>query len=107
MIAALKYRLRVAARNAGLIGIGALFLLIAVGFFTAAGWMLLAVAYGPLLATVLIGCLFAGLGLVFVGVALRDSPRHAPHPAEAKPKTTPLMEAFLVGLQAGTAARRR
>ncbi len=106
MVGALKYRLRVAVRNAGLIGVGALLLLVAIGFFTAAGWMVLAVAYGPILATLLVGCVYAGLGLVFVGVASRDGPGESRRP-EPKPKSTSLMEAFLVGLQAGTNARKR
>lgn len=97
--------------------VGAVFLIVGVGFLTSAGWILLEEAYSSLAASLIIAGIYLGVGLILLAVAsnakesrayaaemapLRD-PATAPRPGAM----SPLAEAFIIGLNAAYAARRR
>lgn len=72
------------------------------GFLTHAGWVLLASQHGPAIASLLMGGLWTGIGLVFLGIAVYG--RVEPRPAPPVINHLALIEAFLTGF---SAARRR
>lgn len=91
-------------------------LLVAVGavFLTVAVWIALEESAGALFAATVIGAVYLGAGLVFIGlsVASRRPPRPSAPPAGDRPPPArkplpPLMEAFLFGLSAGMGTERR
>ena len=92
--------------------IGAIFVLVGGGFGVAAAWVALEVEMGAISASLIIGAVFFGLGLLILSlssVATRPRPRPV---QEAEPRTAapprgmyrpsgehpPVMEAFLLGL---------
>lgn len=90
-------------------------MIVGAGFLTTAAWIYLASAFDPLMAAVVIGGIYAGVGLVTIGASRSSgstaSSQHvttqaAPikSPVEDAP---PLMQAFLFGLQAGANSERR
>ena len=91
--------------------IGAVLLAVGLGFFTAAGWLVLEAQQGALMATLIIGAAYSGLGLVFLAtVAMRGAPaseHRRPEPESVAALAPAIAEAFAAGLAAGTAARRR
>ncbi|MBL3701488.1 DUF1705 domain-containing protein [Sulfitobacter sp. BDSS02] len=107
-----------AARTAALLSVGLLILLIGLGFLTLAAWIYLSITYDALTASLIIGCCYAGVGLIFIAVALMSngsSRRHAVRQQQrvqaaassVPPKSPPLVQAFLYGMQAGLNAGAR
>lgn len=117
MIAAIsrfKQSLRDALRSAVWLTIGALFMLVALAFLTAALWLLIARADDALIATTVVGALYFVLAVVLLALGARGGRKEAAETtaaeAEAEFKRQPLVqiaEGFAVGMQAGRAARSR
>ncbi|PVA11213.1 hypothetical protein DC366_05510 [Pelagivirga sediminicola] len=117
LIDALKYRSARAIRRALMCGVGGLMVAIGIGFLTAAGWILLEQVYSAAVAALVLAGIYAGIGLIILGMAAssarreRFSPEAAPLREPAKPPQPgampPLAEAFIIGLNAALAARGR
>jgi hypothetical protein len=92
-----------AAKSAVLGTGGALCLAVGAGFLTVAAWIFLATLESTLFAAGIIGAVYLGLGLILIGLASarRGAPVRVQPEPETSPKTPPLAEAFLFGLQAG------
>jgi len=113
MLARLQASLRQTLRRTAFGVAGGLFLILGIGFLTAAVWLTLAIAHGGLFASVILGLVFCGVGLVFLALSARK-PAQAPAPiavatptAAKAPLEADLMAAFLGGLDAGRAMARR
>lgn len=115
LLTGLKLQARAAARRAGFSVIGSLFLLVGLGFLTAAGWIVLADRRDALFAALVIGGIYVGIGLIFFALASRRYVRVpvAPPPTGAYgPRlytyaVPALLEAFMVGISAGMVNRSR
>ena len=96
-----------AARRAALMTAGTICLAVGAAFVTASVWVSLALAYGPAVASSIVGVFYIGIGLLVMALA---SLRHRPaahHAQRPVPGTPPLMQAFLAGLQAGVNSDKR
>jgi len=90
---------------------------IGVAFLASAAWILLAEAYSTLFAALILGGVFVGLGLIFLGVASMGKNRSETIAAEAAALNpaappapgglSPLAEAFIIGLNAAHEVRGR
>ncbi|MBJ3761627.1 hypothetical protein ILP92_02535 [Maribius pontilimi] len=103
--------------------LGGLFALVGIGFLGAAGWLWLADAYGALNANLIIGGIFILIGIVVIGysrippriipreqsAAMADPTRASAPPMSGNRTMTAasVAEAFLLGLAAARALRRR
>ncbi|WP_226782984.1 phage holin family protein [Oceaniglobus trochenteri] len=105
-----------AARKAAFGAVGVIFLLAGLAFLTAAAWIALAIAYGALIAALVIGLAFTGCGLIFLAVATSSSKSGKSHPPQhlhqekrppAAVSQAQLIDAFIGGLNAGKTMRRR
>ncbi|UYV38261.1 hypothetical protein N4R57_04005 [Rhodobacteraceae bacterium D3-12] len=116
MLSGIKQTAADAARKAGLLTGGLLCVGVGLAFLTAAAWIYLAATLDALAAASIIGGVYAGLGLILIGVASSSGARNAQarayrealHESEAQHapagEAPPLMQAFLYGMQAGTNA---
>ena len=104
---------RAALRTAMLSG-GAICVLVGIGFLTMALWLHLALLFGAILASLIIGAAYLGVGLIVMGLGIAK-PAHesatasGPQPEAAPTDTSdapPLVQAFLYGMQAGMKARK-
>ena len=92
--------------------VGILFILVGLGFLSAAVWIVLAEMRSPLFAATVIGGGLTGLGLIFLGIAKAVStPPKAPEKKLGTKDTSDiplaeLVEGFLIGLEAGRKSRR-
>ncbi len=111
-----RHEARTAVRSAALKSVGMLLMLVGLGFLTAALWLFIVTVATALMAAMVIGALYCGVGLILLSVASFRSRAHvAPHAAAAPaPGTTApavplvqLAEGFAMGMQAGRAARSR
>lgn len=85
---------------------GAVLIVVALGFFTSAGWYALSLAYGPVIAGCILGGVFLLLGLILLLVAREP---HVP-PQVRYQEEAPMarvVSAFLGGMAAGSRTRRR
>ncbi|MGJ8546551.1 MAG: hypothetical protein ACSHWZ_13985 [Sulfitobacter sp.] len=120
MLGQIKHQASAAARRAGIAFGGLLCVVVGLGFFSSAAWIYLALEFDALIASMILGGAYCGLGLILIGVSSARS--HAPHaaaphsaasappgapPAPAATGAPPLMQAFLFGLQAGSKADHR
>lgn len=92
-----------AGRRSALGLVGVLAMLPGLALLTHAGWALLAAAHGPALASLLMGTLWIGIGLVFLGMAAYGRVR--PPPAPPVINRLALIEAFLTGFSAARKGR--
>lgn len=106
-----KHKMRRAAQRLALGGAGSLMGIIGIGFLSAALWLYLATVAGAILACMIVGCGFLGLGLVLMMLASGDDTDHAATARQDTPKSPeglpPLASAFMHGMEQGIAARRR
>ncbi|KAF0677281.1 hypothetical protein [Profundibacterium mesophilum] len=114
-----ELRARLVARRIVFGIVGALFLGAGLAFLTVALWLLIELALGPILASVALGMLFFGTGLLvlFLGRRPVPAPPASAAPARAVPPApgprrplaagTGLLEALLLGIEAGRLIRRR
>lgn len=105
-----------AGRAASLSLGGALCLSVGAGFLTVAAWITLEALLDAQMAALIIGCVYAGAGLIFLALAGRapaehrtaptpqTHPRDCPTPAQVG--TAELIAAALKGLSDGAAAGR-
>ncbi|WP_281968466.1 hypothetical protein [Roseovarius nanhaiticus] len=117
LFTAIKYRSARAIRRALLSAIGGVLVAVGACFLAGAAWIMLAEAYSALFAALILGGAFVGAGLIFLGISARAKRRAemmkaeaaAMHPATPPPMggLSPLAEAFIIGLNAAQAARRR
>ncbi|MEL6466386.1 MAG: phage holin family protein [Pseudomonadota bacterium] len=111
MLQALKDSVAQTAQRAALGGLGGLLMLTGVGFLTAALFLYLLTQTDPITACLMIGGGFAGIGLILLGLSRSSggtTKKHTPQTAQAElPQSamTPVVVAFLDGLQQGMAAR--
>lgn len=114
-----KMTARLVVRRAVFGAVGGLLLLIGLGFMMAALWTALAWSVGSIMASVILGLIFLGIGLLVLAFS-RVPPRAIPRdvsariadPARPTPRAPPItaqgvLSAFLLGLTAGRAVRRR
>lgn len=97
--------------------IGIAFLIVGAGFLTSAGWIVLEEAYSALAAALVIGCIYLGIGLLFLAFTAHSresqlyraemAALHDPAVPPVPGAISPLTEAFIIGLNAAYAARRR
>ncbi|WP_052249560.1 phage holin family protein [Tateyamaria sp. ANG-S1] len=111
MLAQIKHNVAQTAQRAALGGLGGICLLAGVGFLTTALFMYLLTQTDPITTCLIIGGGFSGIGLVFVGLSRTGKPSKPPAvaTAQAAPSAsamTPVMLAFLDGVQKGMAARQ-
>jgi len=112
---------RMARMSALLAGAG-LMLMAGLAFLTAAGWLFLASLRDPLFASLIVGLIYCGGGLILLAIAVsgaRSAPgnktaeefRTAAHEGSLDPPSTgefpPLLEAFIFGLNTALRLRRR
>lgn len=117
LISAVKHRSARAIRRALICGLGGIFLAVGLGFLTSAAWILLEDAYSALSAALILAALYAGIGLIMLGIVASSRSRdaHDSRTAPLRDPTTPpqpgtippLAEAFIIGLNAALAARGR
>jgi vacuolar-type H+-ATPase subunit I/STV1 len=111
-------RVDIAIRSAACSGVGALLLIVGLGFFTVAAWFALATALPPAEVALIIGAGYFGLGLILFAVAafIRAPVRRARRSAAETPAVASsaaamagagMAQAFLMGLDAGRAAAAR
>ncbi|SIT80216.1 phage holin family protein [Pontibaca methylaminivorans] len=105
-----------AARRSALGAVAAIAFLVGLAFLTAAAWIAMAEAASTLAAALLIGFAYLALGAILIAAAsAMGSRHHTPHvpehdrpPSYAPPSgMPPLAQAFLYGMEAGSAAKRR
>ncbi len=116
MFSAVERTVARAARKTVLCASAALSFAVGLAFLTAAAWIVIAVSVNVFVAAMVIGTFYIGVGFVLLGLASardRDTidPPHAP--ADAPPQSAPpsnlppLAQAFIFGIEAGAAAKRR
>ena len=97
-------------RGAGGVFAG-LLMLIGLVFLSIAAWIVLVASHGTMMAAVIFGCAFVGLGIVILaGLMMTSRPRaHHAHPPHRKPDMVDdyvrLAEGFAAGLRAGRRTR--
>ncbi|MDQ2094968.1 phage holin family protein [Rhodalgimonas zhirmunskyi] len=128
MFEPLKMRVKDKAERTAIGLVGGLLMLVGLGFLTAAAWMAISLAADPLMASLIIGGAYFGLGLIFIGAA-KLKRRHYVAPTQsayqaadtaagqaseagANPSSSGsvapmLVAAFMEGFGAGMATRRR
>jgi len=102
------------AKRAGLISAGGLCCLVGAAFLTLAAWFYLVAVLDPMAAALILAGVYLGLGLILIGVGSSRTahhpqtppPSYAAKPAEASGFSSPLVQAFLHGLDAGRRADR-
>jgi hypothetical protein len=105
MLAHFQASVRQALRRSAFGVAGGLFLLLGFGFLTAAAWLALALAHGALFASMILGLVFCGVGLICLAMAARKPPAPALPPTVVS--QTNLLAAFMGGLRTGRAMARR
>lgn len=112
----LKSKAADTAKRAGLMSGGLLFCMIGMGFLTVAGWFFLTTLYSALAAASMLAAVYFGIGLIMIGVSrtknqhsagLADQAAHASSNSDANAGLPPLVQAFFVGMQAGSQASKR
>lgn len=112
-LAPLRHEVADTARRASFGVAGALCLGVGAGFLTVAGWIILSLNHGAMIAALVIGLIYMGVGLVLIAVSGRSRRRyrydHRPHlpPRPSGAGGSELINAFLGGVNAGKALRRR
>lgn len=117
LVSAIKDRSARAIRRALICVVGGVFVLVGLGFLTAAAWIMLEDAYSASAAALILAGIFTGIGLIALGMVSSSSKRDAgaaprtPLNDPATPPqpgaTPPLAEAFIIGFNAALAARGR
>lgn len=114
MFTGLTTRLRLVGRKVALTGTGAVLALIGAGFLTGAVFLALAAAHGAILACVVVGGGYLGLGLIAIALGTGHHAATVPPVKAATPvvhtgadMAGPLATAFVVGIQNGIAAGAR
>lgn len=102
-------RLQQALRRTAFGAAGGLFLIIGIGFLTAAAWLAMALAFGAVFASVIVGLVLCGIGLVCLALAARRPvpPSAALQPPVPAARQADLIAAFLGGMDTGKAMARR
>lgn len=110
MFANLFLSMRFAMQRAAFSAVAGILMLVGLAFLTAAAWIGLATAYSTLVAALVIGCVYMGLGFVLLAMASLRRPLPPPV-APAVPPAAPvgftaagLLGAFVQGIGAGIAA---
>ena len=123
MLSALKAEAARAARKTGFLAGGLFFIIIGLGFLTGSLYILIAMSEGALVASAIIGAVYAGLGLVLIGIAKMigkgdayvppqavHASAHAsatPPPPGTPPGPLQFAQAFLYGMEAAANERAR
>ncbi|MDO5758200.1 MAG: phage holin family protein [Rhodobacterales bacterium] len=117
LVTAIRDRSARAARRALILISGVAFLLIGIGFLTSAAWIMLEEVYSAAAASAILSGVYAGVGLVAIAIASSSAKRELrtpERPVQQDPAETlqpgvtpPLVQAFLIGLNAALAARGR
>lgn len=113
MFAQIDQKIARAGRKAAL-GVAAFAsLAVGAGFLTLAAWIWLVTLTDPLVASIVIGCIYLGVGFILLAcvkllggpVAAAPRPQAAASDPPATPDMPPLMAAFIHGMQAGAQSR--
>lgn len=94
----------------------ALAFVVGIAFLTAAIWIYIAATVDTFTAAIVLGAIYVGLGFILLGLAsarakdgadpagVKSAPQPDPDPPSNLP---PLAQAFMFGMEAGAAAKRR
>ena len=90
-------------------------LAVGAGFLTLAAWIWLVALTEPLIASIVIGCIYFGIGFILLGwaklsggpVAAAPRPQAVASETPATPEMPPLMAAFIHGMQAGAQSQSK
>lgn len=112
MFANLFLSMRLAVQRAAFSAVAGILMLVGLAFLTVAAWIGLAAAYSTLVAAVVIGCAYMGLGFIILAIASLRRPLPPPvAPAPPLPGAAPVgfsaagvLGAFVQGIGAGIAA---
>ncbi len=112
LLASLRDYARRTSRAVAFSTAGFIFLMIGIGFFTFALWLMLEQWQDALFAAQVLGALYVAVGLICFAFASAHKSRRARHPAATRPAATPdplmqVIEGFLVGMAAGRGTSRR
>lgn len=105
MFRGLRHRFTVLARRSAFGLIGALLLVVALGFLTAAVWYGLVPRLGPAWSAVVLGTVYLVMGLICLLFA-RGEPQPDYPPALPASPMERVMQSFLDGVNAGSQIRR-
>ena len=98
------------AKRAGMISAGSLCCIVGAGLLTVSGWLLLVPLFGSTAAALILAGVYLGCGVILIAVGADNAPAAYPDPAAVKqPQAAalPMMQAFVFGVQAGSAIRKR
>ncbi len=111
--AAVLARAQQGARRAGLMIVGIILFLVAVGFFSAALWIVIEQYHSDIAAALSLGGLYLVAGLILLLMARKPRPRrtaHMDHPAATAPRRPSpypqIAEAFVFGMDTAMRLRR-
>ncbi|MBI6629416.1 phage holin family protein [Pontibaca salina] len=116
MFARVEQKVTRVARKTALGTGAALALLVGIAFLTAAAWIYIAATTDTFIAALVLGAIYLGLGFVLLGLASsRERGGSDPAGVKTAPETNaeapsnlpPLAQAFIYGIEAGAAAKRR
>ena len=115
MFAQIDQKIARAGRKAALGLASVACLAVGAGFLTLAAWIWLVALTDPLVASIVIGCVYLGVGFILLGcvrlsggpVAAAPRPQAAASETPATPDMPPLMAAFIHGMQAGAQSRSK
>lgn len=102
-----KRAARRAARNAALLLLAAVCLLVGLGFATAAAFIGLSALNGPIFAAIVLALVYAGAGAILVAAAVSGRPEPGPSAEEPSISWPAVLQAFTLGLGAARGFSRR
>ena len=98
------------AKRAGFLTGGLLLCVVGTAFLTVAAWLALTPIVGVQMTATIVAATYLGIGLILIAVGVRSSSvknhYHPPPQETASPKSPPIVQAFMYGLQAGVQADR-
>lgn len=103
----IEQKVRGAARKAGCITAGTLLASVGAAFLTAAAWIYLSAEFSSLMAAVVIGCIYLGVGAIVMAFGMGGSSEAASPPKSSLNADTPsqmVLLSFLQGMEQGRQA---
>lgn len=105
MLALVKHQARVAVRRGLALSFAIALALVGIGFLTHGAWLYLETEFSAEIASYVVGGAYVFVGLA-IFTALRRPHKPAIPPAQSKSQNVALVEAFLVGMDAGKSRGR-
>ncbi len=105
MLALVKHQARVAVRRGLAICLATALAFVGIGFLTHGAWLYLETEYSAEIASYVVGGAYVFVGLAIFTVSRRPR-KPASRPMQSKSQNVALVEAFLVGMDAGKSKGR-